>query len=49
MNKLVDVPLELKDLITPEVYNKARLYALDRNDFSNIKSLFSTIVNTVSI
>ncbi|XP_015520248.1 CAAX prenyl protease 1 homolog [Neodiprion lecontei] len=46
MNKLVDVPGELKDLITPEVYNKARLYAIDCNYFSNIKSLFSTFVTT---
>lgn len=49
MNKLVDVPRELKDLLTKEVYSKARLYALDRNNFSNVKSLFSTFVTTVSL
>ncbi|XP_063993845.1 CAAX prenyl protease 1 homolog [Diachasmimorpha longicaudata] len=49
MDKLVTVPSSLDGLMSAEVYKKARLYALDRNAYSNIHDLYSTIINTVLI
>ncbi|XP_012250806.2 CAAX prenyl protease 1 homolog [Athalia rosae] len=46
MTELLHIPQDIKDLITPEVYSKARLYALDRSNFSRIRTVFSTIVTT---
>ncbi|XP_011299959.1 CAAX prenyl protease 1 homolog [Fopius arisanus] len=49
MKNLAAIPSSLDGLMSADVYEKARLYALDRNGCSNIHDLYTTIINTVLI
>lgn len=46
---IVDIPKELKGIISAETYSKARLYGLDKSSFSIVKDLFSVIVTSAII
>lgn len=47
MKDLVKLPTILNGIMSDEVYQKARLYALDKNAEGNLHELYSTIINTV--
>lgn len=49
MQKLTSLPASLGGLMTEDLYQKARIYALDKNAYSNIHDLFATVVNTVNL
>lgn len=49
MKELVKLPDRLNGIISEEVYQNARLYELDKNAYSNIHDLYSTIINTVLV
>ncbi|CAD6227842.1 GSCOCG00006300001-RA-CDS [Cotesia congregata] len=49
MQKLTSLPASLGGLMTEDLYQKARIYALDKNAYSNIHDLFATVVNTVVV
>ncbi|KAK0078058.1 hypothetical protein PV325_003017 [Microctonus aethiopoides] len=49
MKELVKLPDRLNGIISEEVYQNARLYELDKNAYSNIHDLYSTIINTILI
>lgn len=49
MQKLTKPPSVLDNILTEEVYEKSRVYALDRNTFGNVQELYGNIFNTVSI
>lgn len=49
MQTLTSLPTSLGGLMTEDLYQKARVYALDKNAYSNIHDLFATTVNTVKI
>ncbi|XP_012273312.1 CAAX prenyl protease 1 homolog [Orussus abietinus] len=49
MQKLVDLPESLDSIMPKDIYTSTRLYALDKNSFSIIKNLFSTVLTTVLI
>ena len=44
-----DVPVELKDALDKETFEKARLYQLDRSTFSFFSGVYSQIEMTVSV
>lgn len=48
MKNLTKLPSVLDNVLTEEVYEKSRVYALDKNTFSNIEEVYTTILNTVS-
>nr|CAD7569434.1 unnamed protein product [Timema californicum] len=45
----IDVPSELKGIMTEETYQKARLYGLDKSTFGIFKDIFSIIEATLLI
>ena len=49
MQKLQTVPDLLDGLMSQEVYQKTRIYALDRNSFGIFKALFENVFKTVSV
>lgn len=49
VQRLVDLPKSVEGLMTKEIYDKARDYALHRNTFDTIQDIYSKIYNTVSI
>jgi len=49
MHRLIDLPKSVEGLMTKDVYDKARAYALDKNNFGIIQDIYSKIFNTVSI
>jgi len=49
MQRLIDLPKSVEGLMTKDIYDKARAYALDRNSFGIIQDIYSKIFNTVSI
>lgn len=49
MQRLVDLPKSIEGLMTKDVYDKARAYALHRNSFSIVRDVYSKIYNSVSI
>lgn len=49
MKRLDKLPSSLEGIMTEDVYQKARLYALDKNLFGNINDSCSTIINTAFI
>lgn len=49
LQRLVDLPKSIEGLMTKDVYDKARAYALHKNSFGIIQDLYSKIYNTVSI
>lgn len=48
LQRLVDLPKSVEGLMTKEIYDKARAYALHRNTFDTIQDAYSKIYNTVS-
>lgn len=49
LKRLVDLPKQIEGLMTKDIYDKARAYALHRNTFGNVQDLYSKIYNTVSV
>lgn len=47
LKRLVDLPKQIEGLMTKDIYDKARAYALHRNTFGNVQDLYSKIYNTV--
>lgn len=47
MQQLVDLPKSVEGLMTKDVYEKARAYALDRNSFGIVQDIYSKIFNTI--
>lgn len=47
--KVTSVPAELKNVMTQETFDKARLYTLDKNSFSMIKDSISTVLSSIII
>lgn len=45
--KTVDVPPELKNVMTKETFDKARLYTIDKTRFGFVKDTFSIFLTTV--
>lgn len=48
MQRLVNIPDNVKDIMTKDVYDKARLYALDKSNYNLVQNLYSQCFNTVS-
>jgi uncharacterized membrane protein len=49
MQKLNQLPEILKHLLSAEVYEKARMYALDTSTYKIIQVVYSIVLDTVSI
>lgn len=49
VQRSVELPKSVEGLMTKEIYDKARDYALHRNTFDTIQDIYSKIYNTVSI
>lgn len=49
MQRLVDLPNSVEGLMSKDVYDKARAYALDRNSFAIVQNVYSKIFNTVGV
>ncbi|RLU17094.1 hypothetical protein DMN91_011163 [Ooceraea biroi] len=47
MQRLVDLPKSVEGLMTKDVYDKARAYALDKNSFGTVQEIYSKIINTL--
>lgn len=47
MMHLVELPSSVKGLMTKDVYEKARIYSLDKLNFSNFKDIYSKLFTTV--
>ncbi|KAG8237529.1 hypothetical protein J437_LFUL016506 [Ladona fulva] len=47
--RTVEVPLELKDILSKETFEKARLYGLDKSSFSTLKGFLSMLISTIFI
>ncbi|XP_076762483.1 CAAX prenyl protease 1 homolog isoform X1 [Xylocopa sonorina] len=45
--RLVELPKELEGLMTKDIYDKARAYALDKLDFTNFMDVYSELYTTV--
>jgi hypothetical protein len=43
----VKVPEELKDIMSEETYNKARVYGLDTSSFSIVNEFFNVAITVV--
>lgn len=48
LQRLVDIPDNVKNIMTKDVYDKARLYALDKNSYSLVQNIYTQCFNTVS-
>lgn len=49
LKRLVDLPKAIEGLMTKDIYDKSRAYALHRNIFGIVQDLYSKIYNSVSI
>ncbi|KAK2584382.1 hypothetical protein KPH14_006767 [Odynerus spinipes] len=49
IHKLFEIPDNVKDIMTKDVYDKARLYALDKLNFSIIQDFYSQIFDTIHL
>ncbi|XP_034939544.1 CAAX prenyl protease 1 homolog [Chelonus insularis] len=49
MQNLSSLPKSLEGLMSEELYQKARLYALDKNGFGNLHDFYSTVINTILV
>ncbi|XP_012540453.1 CAAX prenyl protease 1 homolog [Monomorium pharaonis] len=47
LKRLVDLPKQVEGLMTKDIYDKARSYALHRNTFGNVQDLYSKVYNTL--
>lgn len=49
IKRLIDLPKSVEGLMTKDVYDKARAYALDKCNYGIVHGIYSKIFNTVSI
>ncbi|XP_077276239.1 CAAX prenyl protease 1 homolog [Temnothorax americanus] len=49
LKRMVDVPKAVEGLMTKDIYDKARAYALHRNTFSTFQDVYSKIYSTLTL
>ena len=47
MTRLVDLPKSVEGLMTKDIYDKARIYLLDKLTFNDFESIFSELCTMV--
>lgn len=47
LRHLVDLPKSVEGLMTKEIYDKARAYALHKNSFGTVQDVYSKVYNTI--
>ncbi|KAF7412405.1 hypothetical protein HZH66_001301 [Vespula vulgaris] len=47
LQRLVDIPDNVKSIMTKDVYDKSRLYALDKNSYSLVQNIYTQCFNTI--
>lgn len=48
LQRLVDLPKSVEGLMSKDIYDKARAYALHKNTFLTVQDVYAKIYNTVS-